>query len=87
MSPEEKELLEKTYELSKENNEILRSLRRRARFSTAWRIAYWVLIIGISLGAFYFIQPYVEMVRDLTNGNVSEATQDSYVDQIRSLIE
>jgi TRAP-type C4-dicarboxylate transport system permease small subunit len=63
MTPEEKALLENTLTLVKENNEILRSIRRTSRISTALKIFYWVLIIGLSLGAFYFIQPYVDLIR------------------------
>ncbi|MEN9912909.1 MAG: hypothetical protein RLY66_317 [Candidatus Parcubacteria bacterium] len=60
MTPEERSLLERTHKLTEENNEILRSIRRATRFSLAFRIVYWVVIIVISFGAFYFIQPYME---------------------------
>jgi hypothetical protein len=59
MNPNEKELLEKTYELAKENNHILRGIRRSGRWSTAVRILYWIIIIGLSLGAYYYVQPYI----------------------------
>ena len=58
MTPEEKSLLERTYKLAEENNVILRSLRRSSRYALILRIVYWVVIILISFGAFYFIQPY-----------------------------
>ncbi|MBP6858651.1 MAG: hypothetical protein KBC33_02360 [Candidatus Pacebacteria bacterium] len=60
MTPEERSLLERTYKLTEENNEILRKMRRANRFSLALRIGYWVVIIVISFGAYYLIQPYVE---------------------------
>lgn len=62
MTPEERSLLERTYKLSEENNEILRSIRRSNRLSIAMRIAYWVVILVASFGAYYFIQPYVNAV-------------------------
>jgi hypothetical protein len=62
MTPEERSLLERTHKLAEENNEILRSIRRSNRISIAMRLLYWVVIIGISLGAFYLIQPYIEAV-------------------------
>ncbi len=60
MTPEERSLLERTYKLVEENNNILRSIRRATRFSMAFRILYWVVIIVVSFGAYYFIQPYIE---------------------------
>lgn len=62
MNPEERSLLERTHKLAEENNEILRSIRRTNRFSLALRITYWVIIIVVSFGAYYLIQPYVEML-------------------------
>ena len=61
MNPDEKDLLEKTYELSKENNHILKGLRSSNRWGTSFRIFYWIVIIGISVGAFYFVQPYADL--------------------------
>ncbi len=62
MNPEEKELLEKTYEMVEENNHILKSIRRANRWSAFFRIFYWIIIIGASIGVFYFLQPYVDTV-------------------------
>ena len=64
MTPEEKSLLERTYTLSVENNLILRSMRRTARIAAVMRAIYWVVIIGLSIGAYYIIQPYVNMLID-----------------------
>lgn len=65
MTPEEKSLLERTYKLAEENNIILHSIRRSNRFSAAMRIVYWVIIIGLSVGAYYLIQPYLQTVMGL----------------------
>ncbi|MEN9524081.1 MAG: hypothetical protein RL536_150 [Candidatus Parcubacteria bacterium] len=59
MTPEERSLLERTHKLVEENNEILRSIRRSNRFGTIMRVLYWVLILALSFGAYYFIQPYL----------------------------
>ncbi len=59
MTPEEKSLLERTYRLSVENNNILHSMRRSARLTNILRIIYWVVIIAVSVGAYYVIQPYL----------------------------
>ncbi len=59
MTPEEKSLLERTYKMTEENNTILRKMRRASRISTIFRIVYWVVIIGLGLGTYYFLQPYL----------------------------
>jgi len=46
-------------EMVKENNRILRKIRRGAVVGTFLSILYWVIIIGISVGAYYYIKPYL----------------------------
>jgi hypothetical protein len=58
MDPESKNLLEETFELEQENNKMLRSMKRTMLWSRIMTIVYWLIIIGISVGAFYFLQPY-----------------------------
>lgn len=65
MELNEKELLEKTYEMSKENNHILRGIRNSNRWASFFRFFYWIIIIGISLGTFYYIQPYTNKALSL----------------------
>lgn len=67
MTPEEKSLLERTYKLAEDNNSILKSMRRAQRFSLIFRALYWFVIIGASIGLFYFVQPYFEQVMDMFN--------------------
>jgi hypothetical protein len=62
MTPEEKSLLERTYKLAEENNGILRGIRRTNRISALMRGVYWIVIIGLSVGAYYAIQPYVSFL-------------------------
>jgi len=67
MNPEEKELLRDTAELVKENNKILHSMRRSARFSSFLRLVYWVLIIGSAVGTYYFLEPYINAATNAYN--------------------
>jgi len=60
MTPEEKEMLKKTLELSAENNKMLHSIRRGMWWGRVTRIIYWVVIIGASIGAYYYLTPYVD---------------------------
>jgi len=58
MDPESKKLLEETFELEQDNNKLLRSMKRAMLWTRVMNVVYWLIIIGISLGAFYFLQPY-----------------------------
>ena len=60
MTPEEKILLNKTFEIAEENNKMLRSLTRSMKIARIMSAVYWIFIIGSAVGAFYLIQPYVE---------------------------
>jgi len=62
MNPQEKILLEKTHELAEENNKILHSLRRSNRLGSFFRLLYWIIIIGVSIGAYYYVEPYVNTI-------------------------
>ncbi len=86
MSPEEKSLLERTYKMAEENNAILRSIRRTARIGTVMKVLYWVVIIGLSVGAFYFLQPYLEFMKStLGLGENKTQTASSQEDLVRQL--
>ena len=71
MSPDEKKLLERTFELAEENNKILCKLRSMDRIDRIMRWVYWGIIILLSLGAYYFIQPYVEFITGKESGDVN----------------
>lgn len=60
MQSEEREMLKKTLELTQENNDLLRSIKRGMFWSKIIRIIYWVIIVGAAVGIFYYIQPYLD---------------------------
>ncbi len=62
MDPEWKKLLEETFSLEKENNKILHAMRRSMFWSRVMNCLYWIIIIGVSVGAFYFLQPYMDKI-------------------------
>jgi len=62
MNPEEKQLLQVTYELAEQNNKMLKHIRRSQKVASFLRFIYWVIIIGIGVGSFYFLQPYVDNI-------------------------
>ncbi|MDP2789176.1 MAG: hypothetical protein Q8O46_03985 [bacterium] len=75
MDPESKKLLESTYRLAEENNLMLRSMRRSMRIARVMSFLYWVLIIGISVGAFFYLQPYIDQIMSLY-GSANDVLKD-----------
>ena len=61
MDEEFKVLLRKNLELSKENNRLLKKMRRNAIISNILRIIWWSVIIGLPIYLYFSIfQPYLE---------------------------
>jgi hypothetical protein len=79
MTPEERSLLERTAALAEENNKLLKSMWKSARWHTAFQIGYWAIIIALTFGAFYFIQPYINSLQgtlgELGGGNGTGQSQ------------
>ena len=73
MTPDEKSILEETRSLALENNQILRDIQKHQRVSTVLKIAYWVILIALSLGAYYLIQPYVDTLKESVN-DITDST-------------
>lgn len=63
MEPQDRRTLLKLVELVEENNKILRKIQRSNRVGTAFRIFYWLIIIGVSVGAFYYLEPYIQVAK------------------------
>ena len=59
MEQEERSLLEENLRMSRENNKLLLKVYGIQRWAQITRVIYWFLIIGISIGAFYFIEPFL----------------------------
>jgi hypothetical protein len=55
-----KELLQANLEISKENNKILRKMRSVQKWTQISRVIYYLIVIVLTLGAFYYIQPYIQ---------------------------
>ena len=70
--------LSQILELTKENNKILRGMRRSARISSFLRYVYWAIIIGSTVSAYYYLQPYINQilkVYDEVNSTVKNVNQ------------
>ena len=65
MTPDEKELLMRTLKLSEDNNRILVSLQRSARWQTIWGLTKVLLIVIPLVVGYIYLQPYFGSVGDL----------------------
>lgn len=81
MEPELRKLLEQNLDLAKENNAMLRKLRNGQKWGRVSRFVYWVVLLGIALGGYYYIAPYTKMFtkiynenKELFSGNFSDFT-------------
>ncbi len=63
----EKELAE-IKDMMKENQRMLKKIYRSNRISFSVSVLKWVVIIGITLGAFYYVQPVFEAVMRTYSG-------------------
>ncbi|MFH0845960.1 MAG: hypothetical protein V1851_00990 [Patescibacteria group bacterium] len=65
MEPEEKRMLRENLELARENNSMLKKIKKSLFWGKVSRWVYWLILIGASLGAYYYVQPYVDATRDI----------------------
>lgn len=65
MDSDDKKIIRENLELARENQTMLKKMRRGQFIGNVARIFYWVIIIGASFGAYYFIQPYIDTMKDL----------------------
>ncbi|MDE2031065.1 MAG: hypothetical protein KGI58_02270 [Patescibacteria group bacterium] len=59
MDPETKQLLQENLDIAKENNLMLKKMVRSQKWTNIYRVVYWGIIILSSVGAYYFIQPFL----------------------------
>lgn len=61
MDPELKRLLEETHVLARENNRMLRAIRRDQWLGFFGRIIVWVIVLALPLYLYQqYLQPFVE---------------------------
>lgn len=57
-----RELLDQNFEVAQENNRLLEKIYNQLFWGKVMRALYWLILIGIGVGAFYFLQPFVENI-------------------------
>jgi hypothetical protein len=71
VDPDIKKLLEENLKISKENKELLIKVRNFQRWAQITKALYWLMIIGIAFGAFYYLKPMLGNLLNLYSGGVS----------------
>lgn len=52
--------LDELLEITRENNKILRGMRRTQRWKSFFSFVYWMLILGSIFGVYYYFQPTIK---------------------------
>ena len=63
MYGDERKTIEHLAELVEDNNRILRRLQRSKRWGTLFSSLYWVAILLLAAGSYYYVQPYIESLQ------------------------
>lgn len=81
MSMTNEEKLEAIYEMTRQNHEILKSIRRQQYFSNAVKLFYWLVVLGALGGAYYYVRPFMGVI-----GANSTKIQDTFnqIDQFKN---
>jgi len=74
MEPDIKSLLEENLTLNRENNKLIKKVYHIQRWAQITRYAYWFIILGIALGAFYFVKPFLGNILNIYTGGNSSFT-------------
>lgn len=63
MDPELKALVKENLKLARETHDLVEKMHSAQKWGRFFRILYWVILIGISVGAFYFLQgPLMQLI-------------------------
>ncbi len=57
--------------LTKENNKMLSRMRATQVRHHTFQMIYWLIVIGIAVGAFYFLQPYFDDAKKLLSDGLT----------------
>lgn len=70
--------------ISEENQMMIRNLYQRARMATVFIFIKWFIIIGITIGSFYYIQPVINTLIGVYGG-LTGGTGTDLFDLIKSI--
>jgi len=94
-TPEDRDLLERTFKLARDNNRMLQSMNRAALFNGLFRFLAWGLVLGGSIWLYYnYLGPTMATLNQFTGqaqeatGNASEQFQNfqSILDSLQKVL-
>ncbi len=68
MDQELKDKMDKILALVEENNAIIHKVHKSQKTAQMLKAIYWVIVIMVAAGGFYFIQPYLKTLGGLYGG-------------------
>lgn len=68
MDADERSMLHKILDLTEENNKYIRKVYRATQWRKWITVMYWLVIIALSFGAYYLIQPYLDTLGEAYEG-------------------
>lgn len=68
MTPEQERMLRESIALSRETHALVKKMNRSMVIGRVLKAVYWLILIGVTVGAFYFIQPYVDTLKGIYGG-------------------
>jgi len=90
MDPNTNQLLRDILETTEENNKLLRKMHRSMVWGRVFRFIYWMIIIGLALGSYYYLQPYLETLwatyQNISSGVDSIQNATSQVPDLGALL-
>ena len=75
MDEELKSLLKENLEISRENLKILKKMNRARIFGSVFWAIKWIVIIGLSYGAYVYIEPYFKSLLGTVSNLTSEVNE------------
>ena len=67
--------IDELLELTRENNKILRSMRRSQKVSSLFSFVYWMVILGSIFGTYYYFQPTIQKYTKVLQASVDTLQQ------------
>lgn len=67
--------IRKLIELTEENNRILLKMQSHARWTMFFGTMKWLLFVGLAVGSYFVVQPYLDQTMKLYNAIQSTQTQ------------
>jgi hypothetical protein len=57
--------IDKLIELTEENNRLLKTLITDLRWRQLYSLVKWIIIIGLTFGAYVYLQPYLDKTLEM----------------------